>query len=47
MPFFEGGSKGASTRNVRPRFSAGVIARWQLGRRSARGEPPSSCEEKK
>ena len=25
MPFLDGGVKGASTRNVRPRFWAGVI----------------------
>ena len=47
MPFLEGGSKGASTRNVRPRFSAGVIAGGSSG-----GGPPaanllSSFEEKK
>ena len=31
MPFFEGGLKGASTRNVRPRCSAGVIPRGSSG----------------
>ena len=47
MPFLEGGVKGASTRNVRPRFSAGVIPGGSSG-----GGPPaanllSSLEEKK
>ena len=40
MPFLEGGVKGASTRNVRPRRSAGVLPRRQLRRRSTGGEPP-------
>ena len=47
MPFLEGGVKGASTRNVRPRCSASVIPGGSSG-----GGPPaanflSSFEEKK
>lgn len=47
MPFLDGGSKGASTRNVRPRCSAGVIPGGNSG-----GGPPaanalSAFEEKK
>jgi len=47
MPFLEGGVKGASTKNVRPRFSAGVIPGGSSGGDPVVANFLSSREEKK
>ena len=47
MPFLEGGVKGASTRNVRPRCSAGVIPGGSSGGAPVAANLLSAREEKK
>ena len=47
MPLFDGGLKGASTRNVRPRFSADVIPRGSSDGAPVAANFLSAGEEKK
>ena len=47
MPLLDGGLKGASTRNVRPRFSAGVIPAGSSGGDPVAANFLSAGEEKK